>query len=367
MEKVFIPRARDPFDKKITVYGLVMTLMIVLSHWKHFLPATNPGTDSRAVAAINNAYDTLGIFAMTSFFMFSGFLMYYGIHSARDLYGKICRRVISLCIPFVFWNVFALAYEVAYAIYKGAFSLGMFNLKSLILGFTLMPYNSPMWYIFALVLLMCFSPVFILLKNQRGIAAYCFVAVFIISLVVSTFWQGQGVIFQWVRRLLTYLPLYFLGAWMGLHFSDTIVKEKYHWGLTAPVAAIGFVGILAYFTFFKQDIQPVNVVLYQSLAPLAWLAIPQAITNKIGTSFPLTVYPFVYAMHSVLITVIHWLTVRVVMVDHPLPMWADALVQLLLVLIIYLISIFVAFIFKLILPNRIYRIFAGGSAGRKMF
>lgn len=367
MEKVFIPRARDPFDKKITVYGLVMTLMIVLSHWQHFLTATNPGTDSRAVTVINNAYDALGIFAMASFFMFSGFLMYYGINSARDLCGKICRRVISLCIPFVFWNIFALAYEVAYALYKGTFTLEIFNIKSIILGFTLNPFNSPMWYVFALIILMCFSPVFILLKNQRGVAAYCFVAVFILSLVVSTMWQGSGVIFQWVRRLLPYMPLYFLGSWMGLHYSDFIVKEKYHWSFTAPIAALTFVGILVYLVFFKQDIKPVNVVLYQSLAPLAWLAIPQAVTNRIRVSFPLTVYPFVYAMHGVLITVIHWLATRVVMAGHPLPMWADALVQLLLVLIIYLISIFVAFIFKLILPNKIYRIFAGGSAGRKMF
>ena len=132
MEKVFIPRARDPFDKKVTVYALVMTLMVVLSHWTHFLPATNPGTDSRVVEAINNAYEVFGIVAMTGFFMFSGFMMYYGIENVRDLYGKICRRVLSLCIPFIFWNLFALAYEVAYAIYKGSFTLEMFSIKSLI-------------------------------------------------------------------------------------------------------------------------------------------------------------------------------------------------------------------------------------------
>ena len=367
MEKVFIPRARDPFDKKVTVYALVMTLMVVLSHWTHFLPATNPGTDSRAVEAINNAYEVFGIVAMTGFFLFSGFMMYYGIENAHDLYGKICRRVLSLCIPFVFWNLFSLAYEVAYMIYKGSFDFGVFSIKNLILGFTITPYNSPMWYIFALLLLMCLSPVFILLKHQRGIAAYSFVAVFLISLVVSTFWKGDGVVFLWVRRLLTYVPLYFLGSWMGMHYSDFIVKEKYHKNLTAPFAALAFIGISVYLIFYKREIQPVNVVLYQSLAPLAWLAVPQAVTNKVKISFPLTVYPFVFGMHSVLITVIHWFTVRVIMVGHPLPMVADVFVQLLLVFILYLISIFVAFIFKLILPNKVYRIFAGGSAGRKMF
>ncbi len=367
MEKVFIPRARDPFDKKVTVYALVMTLMVVLSHWTHFLPATNPGTDSRVVEAINNAYEVYGIVAMTGFFMFSGFMMYYGIESLHDLYGKICRRVLSLGIPFVFWNLFALAYEVAYAIYKGVFSLEMFSFKNLILGFTLVPYNSPMWYLFALGALVCLSRVFVLLKNQRGVGAYCFVAVFITSLVVSTLWQGQGVVVLWVRRLLTYLPLYFLGSWMGLHYSDIIVKEKYHKGITAVVAAFVFCLISVYFIFFKQDIRPVNVVLYQSMAPLLWLSVPQALTNRIRISFPMTVYPFVYAMHGVLITVIHWLTVRVIMVGHPLPMWADALVQILLVLVLYLVATLVAFIFKLILPNKVYRIFAGGSAGRKMF
>jgi hypothetical protein len=55
------------------------------------------------------------------------------------------------------------------------------------------------------------------------------------------------------------------------------------------------------------------------------------------------------------------------MVGHPLPIWADALVQILLLLVLYLVATLVAFIFKLILPNKVYRIFAGGSAGRKMF
>ena len=367
MEKVFIPRARDPFDKKVSIYAMVMTLAVVLSHWTHFLPAANPDTISRVITAINNAYEVFGIVAMTGFFMFSGFMMYYGIDNVHDLYGKICRRVLSLCIPFVFWNLFAFAYEIAYAVYKGTFSLEMFGIKNLILGFTLAPYNSPMWYLFALIILMCFSPVLILLRNHRGVAAYSFVAIFIISLVVSTLWRADGIIFAWTRRLLTYLPLYFLGAWMGLSFPDHIVKEKYHKGIAAPVAAFAFCLIAVYLIFFKQDIPPVNVVLYQSLAPLLWLALPQSVTNKVRITFPLTVYPFVYAMHSVLITVINWLAVRVIMVDHPLPLWADILVQLVLVLVLYLIATLVAFIFKLILPNKVYRIFAGGSAGRKMF
>ena len=367
MEKVFIPRARDPFDKKITVYACIMTVMIVLSHWTHFLIAANPGTNSRAIAIINSTYEVAGIFAMTSFFMFSGFLMYYGIENAQDLYGKICRRTISLGIPFIFWNIFQIIYEVAYMIYKGSFNIGIFSFKNLILGFSLTPYNSPMWYVFALLILMCLSPVFIMLKNQRGIAAYCFVAVFIISLVVSTFWQGQGVVFLWARRLLTYVPLYFLGSWMGMHYSDIIVKERYSKGLASPIAAIAFVAVAVYLILFKKNIQPVNVVLYQSMAPLAWIAIPQAVTNKVKMSFPLTVYPFVYGMHSVLITVLNWLAVRVIMVGHPLPIVADVFVQLLLVLILYLIAIFAAFTFKLILPKRVYRIFSGGSAGRKMF
>ena len=124
---------------------------------------------------------------------------------------------------------------------------------------------------------------------------------------------------------------------------------------------------MIYLILFKKNIQPVNVVLYQSMAPLAWIAIPQAVTNKVKMSFPLTVYPFVYGMHSVLITVLNWLAVRVIMVGHPLPIVADVFVQLLLVLILYLIAIFAAFTFKLILPKRVYRIFSGGSAGRKMF
>ena len=367
MEKVFIPRARDPFDKKITVYAFIMTIMVVLSHWTHFLPATNPGTDSRAVTMINNAYEVFGIFAMTSFFMFSGFLMYYGIESSRDLYGKICRRVLSLGVPFLFWNLFQLAYEIAYMVYKGTFTLSAFGIKNLILGFTLTPYNSPTWYMLALLMLMVLSPVFLFLKNQKGIAAYCFVAVFIISVVVSTLWRGEGIVYFWFRRLLTYVPLYFLGSWMGMHYSDHIVKEKYHARMAAPIAALAFAVIAVYLIFFKRDIQPVNVVLYQSLAPLAWIAIPQSLTNRIKIGFPITVYPFMYGMHSVLIIVLHWLTVRVIMVNHPLPMVADVFVQLLLVLIIYLISIFVSFIFKKILPNKVYRIFAGGSAGRKMF
>ncbi len=356
-------RADDCFNKKLTVYGFVMTIFIVLSHWTHFYHQLNPSSDSRFLEILDNLYGTLGILSIATFFMLAGFTLYRGVTGYGDLGGKLLRRLVSLGIPFLVWNVLYLIYYIAYGIYKGNLSIGI---KQILLGFTLDPFNSPLWYVFALLLLACLSFAVILLNRSRVASLAVLVAVFVGSLLLTTFVKGESFYLAWILRLVSYLPVYFLGAHLGMHASSTVESEEYHTRPLSVVSAVLSLAILAYFVLLRLDIAPVNLVLYQCLPVLCWAALPAKRLTRVKLSFPLTVSYFVYALHSLLITVLNWVVVRKLLAGAQLPMVVDVIIHLLLVAVLYFVCLLVAFVAKKLLPQKIYRIFAGGSAGRKL-
>ena len=108
-------------------------------------------------------------------------------------------------------------------------------------------------------------------------------------------------------------------------------------------------------------------VFYQLLPILLWIAVPANAFDKAKIPFALTVSPFVYAMHSVLILILNSLWTQKLFGGVDFPFALDILFQLVLCGVLYGICLGVAFLAKKLLPEKIYEIFAGGSAGRKMF
>lgn len=349
----------DNFNKKLTLYGFVMTFFIVFSHWTQFFGVTNPGS---SVGVLESLYKTLGLLSLATFFMLSGFLFYRGVETAADLKGKILRRLVSLGIPFLVWNILYLLVDIAYGIYKGNLAL---TFKDIVLGFTLTPFDGPLWYLLALLLLACLSPAVLLLKKNRTVCIAVVAVVYAACVTVTALVSPVGYA-AWFLRLLGYLPLYLVGAAFGMHGTEAVVAESYQRKPVFITAAVLAVAALLYFVFFAFDIAPLNTVIFHSMAVLCWIALPSSVFEGKRVCFPLTVSYFVYAMHSVLIWLLNWAFAIKILRPLELPLGVNAVIQIALIGILYLICLGVAFLLKKILPEKIYRIFAGGSAGRKL-
>ena len=79
-------------SKKISIFNFVLTFFIVFSHWTHYYDSTNPGSDSRFIGIFKELFSNLGIIALATFFMLSGYLFWRGINSFEDMKGKMLRR-----------------------------------------------------------------------------------------------------------------------------------------------------------------------------------------------------------------------------------------------------------------------------------
>ncbi|MBQ8688903.1 MAG: acyltransferase family protein [Clostridia bacterium] len=362
MAEINEKKLNDNVSKKLTVYGFVMTIFIVLSHWTHFYRGMNLGTESAVLDVLDNFYSMLGLLSLASFFLLSGFLFYYGIESYKDLGGKLVRRLISLGIPFAVWNAVYLIYNILYSLYK---SEPLPSFKEILLGFSIMPFDAPLWYLLALLVLAALSPIILLLKKHRAIGIAVLAVVFVGCLIFTSRVSLGGYGF-WITRLVGYIPLYMLGAVLGMYCGGAVAHEKYHTGTLGIVAAVIFVAGVVYFTFFPQKISPLNTVFYYAMAVTSWLAVPSGAFERFRVRFPVTVSYFVYSMHALLILILNWLVTRKLLVSVDLPIAVDIIIHLALVGVLYLICLGVAYLAKRILPERVYRIFAGGSAGRKL-
>lgn len=353
----------DKVSAKLTVFNFVLTFFVVFSHWTNFFLLTLFGESSLLADTLTEIFSVLGIISIASFFMLSGYLFYRNTESLEDLQGKVLRRLVTLGIPFLFWNVVYLIYNIAYGLYKGNLDMGPMDV---ILGFTLNPFDSPMWYLLALLVLMCLSPLVMMLKKHPHTSLCAVGLIFIGACLVSLLTSGGSMAWNWIRRLISYCPLYFFGAFLGMHYEHVVSEETFYNKNYSLLAGVLSVLIIATIVIFDIDVA-FRWIFYQLLPILLWIAVPANLFKSAKIPFALTVSPFVYAMHSVLILILNsvWTQKLFGSVDFPLAL--DIIFWLLLCGVLYGVCLGVAFLAKKILPEKIYRIFAGGSAGRKMF
>lgn len=356
----------EGFRKKITLFSFVMTFFVVFSHWTHFYRMTNPFEKSEIISSLDSFWNLMGIVALASFFMMSGFLFFRGVESGKDLKGKMLRRLVSLGIPFIFWNLIFLLYEIAYGLLKGGVDL---EITDILFGFSLAPLNSPTWYLLALLVLMCFSPLVLMLKKHPRVALAVVCAAFFGVYILYFFTSGGNLAYNWLVRLLGYAPLYLLGAVMAMNAQSSVVNEsarRYGGFISAGAGALSVI-IIILCALGHIDNVKVLWPIYQLLPVLLWLALPASLCARVKISFPLTVAPFVYAMHSILILILNSVWTQKIFSGVDFPFAVDIVFHFVLVGILYGVCLGLAFVAKKILPEKIYSIFAGGSAGRKMF
>ena len=365
MEKAIEMTDRElRFNKKLTVYNLVLVAFIVLSHWTSYFALTIPTSAARPY--IESFFSVMGSAALVSFFLMSGFVIMRGVHSYRDVGKKALRRLVYLGVPFIFWNLFNLVYNVAYGIYSGALSV---TPKALFLGFTISPYNAPTWYLLALILLMAVVPALLLLKNHPRVTAIVTLFVFVGAYFAYIYWTPDYLFTLWLKKLLGYLPMYLLGAVLAQHAEDAVLKDgEYEKNRLISIMSAVFAALLVILTVVGEvdDIR-IKLPVYMMLPIFFWLAIPAPAFEKVRITLPLAIAPMIYGAHSVLILILNSLWTQKIFGGVDLPVALDLIFLVVLLAALYGICLGASYVMKKLLPAKIYGVLFGGTAGRKMY
>lgn len=171
--------------------------------------------------------------AVPIFFFISAYLLYSeGRMTSLQIWGKWKKRVHSLLIPYLFWNLVVLLVQLVgqnVAITSRFFSRGQWNVAEMgwyqyadaLFGFDQGPIDYPLWFIRDLMLLVVLSPVlYILIRKSR-----CVLLIFPFLLWVG-FAGGFNFYISRAALLFFCLGLAFSGVnftqWLGNRLGDAI-------------------------------------------------------------------------------------------------------------------------------------------------
>lgn len=227
------------FSRKITFFNFIYSLIVLMYH-------ANANIHFSNIIVTESLWDTLFykidfLFSFsdgTYFFMLlSAFLLYRDL-SKENLISKLKKRVRTLLVPWLLWNVIGM---ISYH----DFDKGIVYLLS---NFFTSRFCEQLWFVEALLVLLLFSPLFMRLLKIKVAREISLICLFVMGYFGFPFVQEMNIFpserFQLeILRALRHVPIYCLGAYLGLNFSEIIISEEYN-QKHRKVALLGAVAIL---------------------------------------------------------------------------------------------------------------------------
>lgn len=195
------------FPKKISLLNVIATFMIVVLHAETPL-RFGKDLSLEATPFVYSIY-TLVQVAVPLFFFISGLLFFYNCEW-NDIPKKLFRRIFSLLLPFIIWNLFFVT--VFWAISKVPAIADKMNapadLSSARAWFRAIWHTkyTPLWFIKSLMIYCLCAPAVLLLIRNRYVGISATLALFIVCAV--SHWSDFYSMFYW-------MPQYMSGAVIG--------------------------------------------------------------------------------------------------------------------------------------------------------
>lgn len=336
---------------KITMYNFWMTLSIVAYHFVFDVKVTKHWTRVILIGG-NRILNGLGILAMCTFFLFSGFLLFNNANSSKDILKKMRSRVFSLLIPFILWNfvTFLFLYDFK-------------SIKDFVWGFITIPYNKPTWYLLSLSVLMLFAPLIIKLKHRKKLTIAIFSTIIVIAYCLNYYreninWYNNLLDNVWyIGNTLSYIPLYLIGAFAGMHYSDKILYEKYNVNRVKIIAMAIF--IPSFVSLCLKDVYSFTI-----LASISFWFCFEAKLFKNKPSQAFNVSFLIYVMHiPFLINIACNILFLFVNPNSALPI-VKFLGKIIGTVMVWLCAVVFDWAFKLMFGSRVYGVFVGNRTNR---
>lgn len=341
-------------DKRISgnvkMLSFVATCLLVIFHAEGFESANAfSGLDSHCNEFLNYSYKALGYFGLCFFFSVTGFLTFYGLNFKNYL-SKISRRLYSLLIPYLIWQLFTLLKDLCIGR-----RYDVFDVLIRTFGLELWPLDGPLWYVYVTFFLTLFlAPVLLALFYNKKTAWTSTLLVFVLLQLLKAYPDAS---FQTIlnyglfSRIMLYLPAYMIGAYYGRFFD----KDRLLGLMSYSVAVVFLAYVLDYEFggFFKSMIMMTLPLAIIFILP----AMPKLEDKKIyGLSF------LIYASHYLFIVDFGGLITYGVSL-LPLPVTMLNLIYHLIILVAsILLAVMIQLILKKICPKALEIITGGRSA-----
>lgn len=204
-------------SNKLKFYSFVMTIFIVIYHFnsKAFLLTFNDSYpfNSFSLNYIYNIFYNFGSLALDFFFAQTAFLLYRDLDKSNYRI-KIKKRVMSLLIPFIAWNIICL---VLYSILN--YNLNFISIRAFVLGFTILPFDGPFWYIFAILIYLLLVPIFLKLKNNKPLLFSFFFVLIFMSIIITLYPPNilsDFTYYYCIERVFRFIPSYCFGIFLSM-------------------------------------------------------------------------------------------------------------------------------------------------------
>lgn len=174
----------------------ILTLLITLYHIQ--LPIGASGFREIIFLYIKN----LGDCVVASFSLISGFLFFYNAHTFSDVYKKMKRRIWTLLMPYVMWNIINSLYLILKnngirSSFRGIITADW--IKNIVLW-----ESSPhFWYIFMLIFWTVLAPLLFAIYEDKRL-----LIVLLLSQIIYFIYKGP--------EILTSRYIYILYTWGGV-------------------------------------------------------------------------------------------------------------------------------------------------------
>lgn len=191
-----------------------MAMIIVMYHVGEPALSAISTFDKIMSNRLSDLFECLTNIAMAYYFMVSGFLLFKGL-DLNSYCGKVKRRIKTLAIPYVVWNVIVFSLKV---------TVGKLQLKDITTIFDMRYYppDGPLWYMYCIFLLAMLSPCFLpMIKNAIPLLLAASV---ICNFLLNECSLGAG----YLVNLIHFFPMWLFGGILAKNefkMIDAIIAE----------------------------------------------------------------------------------------------------------------------------------------------
>lgn len=223
-------------SKAISFLRLPLILLVVLIH----VPRIECGSECYRITTHFLSCVISGI-AVPLFFVISGYLFFLSEFSIAKYLKKIKKRIYSLLIPYLLWNLFALIFLMlphydTYEFTLGNVLISFWNCHdSFIHATSSNPIDFPMWYIRDLMICNLIAPAYYyIIRHTRFLLPVVFIALWVFGILSPV--TGISVIA---------VAFYSLGAYIAIHHQDAIDEHKGWWSVAGVILFIALCLLLS--------------------------------------------------------------------------------------------------------------------------
>ena len=229
-----------------------------------------------------NVFDSTGNIGNTLFIFISAFLLFYNL-GENNISGKMMRRMKSLWIPFILWNLIGLAVTDLWV----PDSWEYIPLKLISSS-----YDGPMWFVRMLAVM-----VFLIPMNSKLLSGKCRGMLYIVFVIVLNHFSWFGIFAFFpkdyhIYRSLYFIPVYLLGGYIGIHKPD-LLCQKYYSDRYSRIGA--FIMLILSYNVQEAGIMGTIALLVRPIA--LWVLISEDLCLKIYRGWMKNAF-FIFAIQA---------------------------------------------------------------------